>query len=250
MIGSERGIRFGGTFGAAAANLGGMTCATKSVSAAIPSKMVSEVLQELAKDELILELIIEPKDVERWNRLVQKHHYLKEHRMVGESLRYVAKLDGKWVALLGWSSAAFHLGARDAWIGWTEPLRKSRRSLVACNARFVLLGPKSKSGNLASRILSLNLKRLSEDWQRVYNHPIALVETFVDPELFEALVTARPIGLKSESPKASAALASTSINSTISPRLSITCRYFERTSAWLSVGMTFSISADTTCARL
>ena len=48
-----------------------------------------------------------PKDEARWNQLIRKHHYLKEHRMVGESLKYVAKLDGKWVALLGWSSAAF-----------------------------------------------------------------------------------------------------------------------------------------------
>jgi len=105
--------------------------------------------------------------------------------MVGESLRYVAKLNGKWIALLGWSSAAFHLRARDAWIGWTDLVRKSRRSLVACNARFVLLGAKASSSNLASQILSLNLKRLSNDWQQRYDHPIALVETFVDPERFE-----------------------------------------------------------------
>jgi hypothetical protein len=105
--------------------------------------------------------------------------------MVGESLRYVAKRNGKWVALLGWSSAAFHLRVRDAWIGWTDSLRQSRRTLVACNARFVLLEAKAQSCNLASQILSLNLKRLSEDWQRRYGHPIALVETFVDPERFE-----------------------------------------------------------------
>ena len=162
-----------------------MLCPTKPVRAAKAVDIVSEVLQDFSSDELTLELITDSKDVTRWNELVQKHHYLKEHRMVGESLRYVAKLDRKWVGLLGWSSAAFHLRARDAWIGWTEPLRKSRRTLVACNARFVLLGPKSKSCNLASRILSMNLKCLSEDWQQRYGHPIALVETFVDPERFE-----------------------------------------------------------------
>ena len=147
--------------------------------------MVSEVLQEIASSEIILELISDPKEEALWNKLVVKHHYLKEHRMVGESLRYVAKLNGKWVALLGWSSAAFHLRARDAWIGWTDLVRKSRRSLVACNARFVLLRAKASSSNLASQILSLNVKRLSNDWQQRYGHPIALVETFVDPERFE-----------------------------------------------------------------
>lgn len=162
-----------------------MTCAPKSVGSSNPAKIVSEVLEELSKEEVIVELITEPKDVDRWNELVRKHHYLKEHRMVGESLRYVAKLNGKWIALLGWSSAAFHLCARDGWIGWTDALRKSRRSLVACNARFVLLDPKSKLCHVASRILSLNLKCLSNDWQQCYRHPIALVETFVDPERFE-----------------------------------------------------------------
>lgn len=162
-----------------------MLCPIKPVRAGKPAEIVSEVLRELSGGELTLELVVDPKDVTRWNKLVQKHHYLKEHRMVGETLQYVAKLDGKWVALLGWSSAAFHLRARDAWIGWTDPLRKSRRSLVACNARFVLLEPQSKSRHLASQILCLNLKCLSQDWQRRYGHPIALVETFVDPERFE-----------------------------------------------------------------
>jgi len=145
--------------------------------------MVSQALEETADNQLTLELITDPKDITRWNKLIRKHHYLKEHRMVGESLRYVAKRKGKWIALLGWSSAAFHLQARDSWIGWTDSLRQARRPLVACNARFVLLGP--KSSNQASQILSLNLKCLSQDWQRLYDHPIALAETFVDPERFE-----------------------------------------------------------------
>ncbi|MBI2928596.1 MAG: DUF4338 domain-containing protein [Verrucomicrobia bacterium] len=147
--------------------------------------MVNPVLRQIASPELTLELLTDPADEARWNQLVQKHHYLKEHRLVGESLKYVAQQNGQWIALLGWSSAAFHLDARDAWIGWTDPLRKSRRALVACHARFVLLGAQSISCHLASQILSLNLTRLSEDWRHRYGHPIALVETFVDPERFE-----------------------------------------------------------------
>jgi len=163
-----------------------MSCLAKAVCPSKGSELVSEVLQEIASDEVFLELVIDPEQEREWNKLVKKHHYLKEHRMVGESLRYVAKRNGKWIALLGWSSAAFHLRARDAWIGWTDLLRKSRRHLVACNARFVLLGPKSPGASLiASQILSLNLRRLSQDWQQRYGHPIALVETFVDPERFE-----------------------------------------------------------------
>ena len=145
---------------------------------------VTSALRELAAIEVTVELI-DPDQEARWNKLVRKHHYLKEDRMVGESLRYAAKQDGKWIALLGWSSAAYHLDARDRYIGWTDQQRKARRHWVACNARFVLLNPKSAAPNLASRILSENLKRLSDDWVERYRHPIVLVETFVDPQRFE-----------------------------------------------------------------
>ena len=38
--------------------------------------------------------------------------------------------------------------------------------------------------NLASRVLGLNLRRLSGDWQRRWGHPLELAETFVDPRLY------------------------------------------------------------------
>jgi len=38
--------------------------------------------------------------------------------------------------------------------------------------------------HLASHILSRMAHRLSEDWERVYEHPICFLETFVDPERF------------------------------------------------------------------
>ncbi len=105
--------------------------------------------------------------------------------MVGESLCYVAERNGKWIALLGWSSCAFHLRPRDRWIGWSDAQRNARRHLVVCNARFLLLEPKGKRPNTASQILGANLRRLSEDWQAVYGHPVVLAETFVDPKQFQ-----------------------------------------------------------------
>jgi len=145
---------------------------------------VTEILGEIAARQVTVELV-GPTEEARWNKLIRKHHYLKEHRMVGESLRYVAKQNGRWIALLGWSSAAFHLGPREAWIGWTAAQRNAGRHLLACNARFALLTPKSQAPNLASHLLSLNLKRLSDDWQQHYDHPLLLVETYVDPQRFE-----------------------------------------------------------------
>lgn len=158
---------------------------TKPIRQRHPADCVDEILKELGDSEIKIELLESEEDIARWNKLIRKHHYLKEHQLVGESLRYVAKQNGEWVALLGWSSCAFHLRLRDALIGWNELQRKARRSLVACNARFVILKSKSAAPGLASQILSRNLRCLSSDWQKRYGHPIALVETFVDPERFE-----------------------------------------------------------------
>lgn len=146
--------------------------------------LVTEVLGEVDADQITVELVT-PEEEAKWNKLIRRHHYLKEHRMVGESLRYVAKRNGEWIALLGWSSAAYHLGPRDQSIGWTELQRKARRHWVICNSRFVMLSSKFKNEHLASQILSLNLNRVCEDWQNHYQHPVVLAETFVDPERFE-----------------------------------------------------------------
>ena len=163
-----------------------MICPPKPAGLSRSKHLVTEILDEIAAQQVTVELV-SPEEEPRWNKLIRKHHYLKEHRMVGESLRYVAKQNGRWIALLGWSSPAFHLRPRDAWIGWTDAQRNAGRHLIACNARFALLTPKSQSPNLPSHLLSLNLKRLSDDWQQQYNHPLLLVETYVDPQRFEGI---------------------------------------------------------------
>jgi hypothetical protein len=127
---------------------------------------------------------IEPAEQARWNQLVSQHHYLKNASLVGERLCYVAEYQGQWLALLGWSAAAYHIRARDQWIGWNDNQRRSRLPLLANNARFCLLTARGQYPNLASRVLALNGARLSQDWQEAYGHPILLVESFVDTQLF------------------------------------------------------------------
>jgi hypothetical protein len=122
-------------------------------------------------------------DGARFEELMVSHHYLKSNRLVGEQLRYVAEVDGRWVALLSWSAAAYHLKRREEWIGWEEPQRRRRLALVANNARFLIL-PGVDCPNLASRALALNAARLSADWEAAYGHRILVVESFVDSQLF------------------------------------------------------------------
>jgi hypothetical protein len=119
----------------------------------------------------------------RWRTLMQRHHYLGFERIVGESLCYVAIRGADWVALLGWGSAALKCGPRDQWIGWDRALQWRRLHLMTNNVRFLIL-PEGQEPNLASRILALNLKRLSQDWELYYGHPILLAETFVDGARF------------------------------------------------------------------
>ncbi|MDT3700431.1 MAG: ISAs1 family transposase [Thermincola sp.] len=128
--------------------------------------------------------IIRPDEESRWNELMKTYHYLGFRQLVGESIKYVAEINGEWVALMGWGTAAFKCGARDEWIGWSREQQWSRLLYVANNSRFLIL-PSVKIPNLASKILSVNVKRLSSDWQKVYGHPIVLVETFVDHSRFK-----------------------------------------------------------------
>src|SRR5580704_17095588 len=78
--------------------------------------------------------LIERVELERWEGLICEHHYLHEATMAGRSLRYVAEANGEWIALLGWNSAAYHLKAREAWIGWSPAQRQKRLALVAQNS--------------------------------------------------------------------------------------------------------------------
>lgn len=65
--------------------------------------------------------LIAPDDAserERYRELIENHHYLKSDTLVGEQLRYMAEVDGHWLALLSWSAAANHLKDRDGHRGF------------------------------------------------------------------------------------------------------------------------------------
>jgi hypothetical protein len=123
--------------------------------------------------------LIRKDEVARWGEFMNRYHYLGYRSIGGQSLRYVATAEDEWVALLGWGSAALKCTVRERYIGWDEQTKLKRLVLISNNVRFLVL-PWVRWKNLASRVLSLNLKRLSADFQQVYGHPLYLVETFVD----------------------------------------------------------------------
>jgi hypothetical protein len=118
-----------------------------------------------------------------WRVYMERYHYLGDRPIVGEHLLYAAFLDNELVALVGWASAAFKAPLRDAYIGWDESTKRRRLHHVANNVRFLIL-PWVRVRHLASKILALNLRRLSADWEGVWRHPVFLAETFVDTTRF------------------------------------------------------------------
>jgi hypothetical protein len=127
--------------------------------------------------------LITEEERERFDRLIETQHYLKDATLVGEHLRYVADYQGRWLAALTWSAAAYHLKDRDQWIGWTEEQRRRRLGWIANNSRFLILEG-AHYPNLASRVMRLCLDRLDGDWRDRWAHGLVVVESFVDGQLF------------------------------------------------------------------
>ncbi len=118
-----------------------------------------------------------------YQELMQEHHYLGSLPKISETLWYIATWRNEWLALMGFSAAAWKCKTRDRWIGWDFRHQYNRLKLLTNNSRFLIL-PDWHYPNLASRILSLCHKRLCRDWQEVFGHPVLLLETFVDPKRF------------------------------------------------------------------
>src|SRR5438105_4380532 len=95
-----------------------------------------------------------------FDRLLREQHYLESARLSGQNLRYVAELDGVWVALVCFGAAALHLKGREKRIGWSPRQRARRLKFVVNNSRFLVLSERQRYPNLASRVLGLCLRRL------------------------------------------------------------------------------------------
>jgi hypothetical protein len=118
-----------------------------------------------------------------FNGLVSEHHYLGYTQPVGEHLKYIAFSSDRPIACLAWGSAPWYIGARDRFIGWSKKTRENNLHLIANNLRFLIL-PWVQVSCLASYLLALNRRCLSQDWQDLYDHPVYLLETFVDTQRY------------------------------------------------------------------
>jgi hypothetical protein len=112
---------------------------------------------------------------------------LKHRIPFGASLCYLvesSQLPGRYLACLQFSSPAWMMAPRDAWIGWSAQERKRNLQFVVNRSRFLVLPWVSVKG-LASMTLSLAAHSLPEDWERLYGYRPLLLETLVDRSQFK-----------------------------------------------------------------
>jgi len=126
--------------------------------------------------------VVEPPadDLRLFNCLLSRYHYLGHRNTVGENLRYLVRdRKGRLLACALFGSAAWKCAARDSWIGWDHATRARRLGFLTNNTRFLLL-PWVTVPHLASHILGAIARRIRDDWQTKYGHPVHALETFVD----------------------------------------------------------------------
>ena len=116
--------------------------------------------QQQVLEHLQVRLLTSAKDKARCDELIRERHYLHDATLVGEPLRYAASYKGRWLALASWSGAAFHLKARDEFIGWEAEQCRRRLPLLANNSRLLVL-PECHYPNRISRFMKLMLGGLS-----------------------------------------------------------------------------------------
>jgi hypothetical protein len=122
----------------------------------------------------------------RVHRLLERYHYRGYSGAVGENVQYlVTDRRGRELAVMVFGAAAWKVAAREQFIGWSDGQRRERLRWLANQQRFLIL-PWVRVPHLASHLLGLTVRRLSQDWQARYGHPIWLVETFVEQERFTA----------------------------------------------------------------
>jgi hypothetical protein len=132
---------------------------------------------------LEIRLVRRAEGEELFAHLLSQHHYLGYSRPVGEHLKYLVVAGTRPVACLAWNSAPLKLTLRDQFVGAPKEAYRHNLHLIAYNSRYLIL-PWVKVAHLASHLLGRIARRISTDWQALYQHPIHLLESFVDIQRF------------------------------------------------------------------
>jgi hypothetical protein len=135
------------------------------------------------RSQLSIQLVENSRQLILYRGLVGTYHYLGYQQATGAQLRYITCFQDRPIACLGFGPAAWKIGPRDQFIGWSDEARQQNLPWVVNNDRFLIL-PWVGIKCLASFLLGRVVRQLRRDWQRAYGHDLALMETFVERERF------------------------------------------------------------------
>jgi hypothetical protein len=135
------------------------------------------------RDQLRLQLVRGAGQLAVYRALVGTYHYLGYQQATGAQLKYLVYCQDRPIACLSFGPAAWKIGPRDEFIGWSPQVRGQNLQWVVNNDRFVVL-PWVQIKSLASFLLGKVVQQLGRDWQAVYGHDLALAETFVEKDRF------------------------------------------------------------------
>lgn len=123
-------------------------------------------------------------DLKRWRSYVDQYHMLGYKKTFGSRLQYFVKSGNAELGCIQFSASSWALKDRDTWIDWEVEDKKQRLHLIINNSRYLIF-PWVRIPNLASKALSLGIKRVQEDWLREFCYAPVLLETFVDRQCFQ-----------------------------------------------------------------
>ena len=106
-------------------------------------------------------------------------HPLGAGPLVGRQLRYLIHSSYGWLGGFGFAASALQLADRDKWIGWDRKQRQAHLHRVIAMSRF-LLRPSVQCHNLASKVLSMSMAVMADDFEYKYHYRPLLLESFVD----------------------------------------------------------------------
>lgn len=132
-----------------------------------------------AIEKLELVLVRTVDEMRLWNELMIVEHPLKNGPLVGRQIRYLIRSEHGWLGGFGFAAPALQLSDRDQWIGWTREQRQTHLHYIIGMSRF-LIRPSVSCKNLASKVLSMSVAKLVDDFEQKYGYRPLLIESFVD----------------------------------------------------------------------
>ena len=151
-----------------------------------PVLHVKEPINELIKSlyPIDIQLVERGYKYNEFKYFISQYHYLGWSGTVGENLKYmIYDKNERPLGCMLFGAAAWKVQPRDSYIGWDAEIRKRNLGYIANNNRFLIL-PWVKVEHLASHILGKICRRVNQDWINKYNHPVYLLETFVEIDRF------------------------------------------------------------------